>query len=79
MMDDVLLYAFAGAVLGGMTSYLGAVVGSLLVGILIAVVGTYVHFIGGTLSPLVALAVIWVVLLVRPQGLFGTESEHIPW
>jgi branched-chain amino acid transport system permease protein len=79
MLDDVLLYAFAGAVLGGMTSYLGAVIGSLAVGILQALVGTYVTFIGGELSPLVALAIIWVVLLVRPQGLFGTELESLPW
>jgi branched-subunit amino acid ABC-type transport system permease component len=66
-------------VLGGMTSYLGAVIGSLAVGILQALVGTYVTFIGGELSPLVALAIIWVVLLVRPQGLFGTELESLPW
>jgi branched-chain amino acid transport system permease protein len=79
MLDDVLLYAFAGAVLGGMTSYLGAVIGSLAVGILQALVGTYVTAIGGELSPLVALAIIWVVLLVRPQGLFGTELESQPW
>jgi branched-chain amino acid transport system permease protein len=79
MLDDVLLYAFAGAVLGGMTSYLGAVVGSLLVGILQAILGTYVSAIGGELSPLVALGIIWIVLLVRPQGLFGRELEHLPW
>jgi branched-chain amino acid transport system permease protein len=79
MLDDVLLYAFAGAVLGGMTSYLGAVVGSLVVGILQAILGTYVSAIGGELSPLVALGIIWIVLLVRPQGLFGRELEHLPW
>jgi branched-chain amino acid transport system permease protein len=79
MLDNVLLYAFAGAVLGGMTSYLGAVLGSLIVGILQAILGTYVSFIGGELSPLVALGIIWIVLLVRPQGLFGRELESLPW
>jgi branched-chain amino acid transport system permease protein len=79
MMDDVLLYAFAGAVLGGMTSYIGAIVGSLTVGVVLALVTTYVPFIGGDLSLVVAVVLIWAVLLVRPQGLFGRVEEHAPW
>jgi branched-chain amino acid transport system permease protein len=79
MMDDVLLYAFAGAVLGGMTSYVGAIVGSVTVGVVLALVTTYVPFIGGDLGLIVAVVLIWAVLLVRPQGLFGRAEEHAPW
>jgi len=71
LMQPVLLYAFAGAVLGGLDSPLGAVVGSLLLGVLINLIGTYVDWVGTALRLPVALAVILGVLLVRPTGLFG--------
>jgi branched-chain amino acid transport system permease protein len=74
MMQTVLLYAFAAAVLGGMDSPLGAVVGGLAIGVLLNLVGTYVHWVGGELRLGVALAVILSVLLVRPAGLFGRVS-----
>ena len=74
MMQTVLLYAFAAAVLGGMDSPLGAVVGGLLLGVLLNLVGTYVHWIGGELRLATALAVILSVLLVRPAGLFGRTA-----
>ncbi len=70
-MQPVLLYAFAGAVLGGLDSPLGAVVGSLLLGVFINLIGNYVNWIGNALQLPVALAVILGVLLVRPEGLFG--------
>jgi branched-chain amino acid transport system permease protein len=71
LMKPILLYAFAGAVLGGIDSALGAVVGSLLLGVLLNLVGTYVDFVGTQLRLPVALAVILGVLLVKPSGLFG--------
>ena len=74
LMQPVLLYAFAGAVLGGIDSPLGAVVGSLLLGVLVNLIGTYVNFVGTELRLPVALAVILGVLLVRPSGLFGREA-----
>jgi len=74
MMQTVLLYAFAAAVLGGMDSPVGAVVGGLLLGVMLNLVGTYVHWIGGELRLATALAVILAVLLVRPAGLFGRVS-----
>ena len=49
MMQTVLLYAFAAAVLGGMDSPLGAVVGGLVLGVLLNLVGTYVDWVGGEL------------------------------
>lgn len=74
MMQTVLLYAFAAAVLGGMDSPIGAVVGGLLLGVLLNLVGTYVHWIGGELRLATALAVILGVLLLRPSGLFGRAT-----
>jgi branched-chain amino acid transport system permease protein len=74
MMQTVLLYAFAAAVLGGMDSPIGAVVGGLLLGVLLNLAGTYVHWIGGELRLATALAVILAVLLVRPAGLFGRTA-----
>jgi branched-chain amino acid transport system permease protein len=71
MMQSVLLYAFAAAVLGGMDSPVGAVVGGLVLGVLLNLTGTYVHWIGGELRLATALAVILAVLLVRPAGLLG--------
>ena len=69
LMQPVLLYAFAGAVLGGIESPFGAVVGSLLLGVFITLSATY--WIDDALKLPVALAVILGVLLVRPAGLFG--------
>ena len=76
LMQPILLYAFAGAVLGGLDSPLGAVVGTLLLGVLINLLGTYVDWIGSELRLPVALAVILGVLLVRPAGLFGHPAEQ---
>ena len=74
MMQTVLLYAFAAAVLGGMDSPVGAVVGGLVLGVLLNLVGTYVHWVGGELRLATALAVILGVLLLRPSGLFGRAA-----
>jgi branched-chain amino acid transport system permease protein len=71
MMGGILIYAFASATLGGFTSPGGAVVGGLLVGVVENLVGTYVGFIGTELKLTVALAIIIVVLVVKPSGLFG--------
>jgi branched-chain amino acid transport system permease protein len=70
MMGGVLLYAFAGALLGGITSPVGAVVGGLIVGVTENLVGAYL--IASQLKLTVALALIVVVLVLRPNGLFGT-------
>jgi branched-chain amino acid transport system permease protein len=70
MMAGVLLYAFAAALVGGIDSPGGAVVGGLLVGVLENVLGAYV--IGNELKLSVALVLIVGVLLVKPSGLFGT-------
>ena len=71
MMQIVLIYAFAAAVLGGIDSPVGAVVGGLLLGVALNLLGTYVDWVGAELLLPAALLVILVVLLVRPAGLFG--------
>jgi branched-chain amino acid transport system permease protein len=71
MMRAVLIYAFAAAVLGGLTSPAGAVVGGLALGVTLNLLSAYVDFIGTQLRLPVALALILGVLLVRPAGLFG--------
>jgi branched-chain amino acid transport system permease protein len=71
LMLVVLIYSFAAAVLGGIDSPVGAVVGGLILGVLINILGTYVDFIGGELRLPAALAVLLITLLIRPQGLFG--------
>jgi len=70
MMSGILLDAFAAALLGGIDSPGGAVVGGLVVGVLENLLGAFV--IGNELKLVVALVLIVGVLLVRPSGFFGT-------
>jgi branched-chain amino acid transport system permease protein len=71
LMQPILLYAFAAAVLGGLESPVGAVVGGLAIGVFLNLVGQYVHFVTSELRPPFAFAVLLAVLLVKPTGLFG--------
>ena len=70
MMQVVIIYAFAAAVLGGISSPVGAVVGGLLLGVSLNLIGTYAEFLGSELRLPVALAILLLILLVRPSGLF---------
>jgi branched-chain amino acid transport system permease protein len=74
MMLGILLYGFAGAVLGGLNSPGGAVVGGFAVGVLENLVGTYVPYVGPELKLTIALVIIVAVLVVKPGGLFGRVS-----
>src|SRR5688572_23833602 len=71
MMQAILIYAFAAAVLGGIDSPVGAIAGGLLLGVGLNLIGAYVDFVGADLRLPAALLIILVVLLVRPAGLFG--------
>ncbi|SCK10500.1 amino acid/amide ABC transporter membrane protein 1, HAAT family [Variovorax sp. HW608] len=73
MMMSVLVYAFAGALLGGISSPGGAVIGGLLVGVLENLAGAFL--IGNELKLTLALVLIVTVLTVRPVGLFG--QRHV--
>jgi len=70
----VIIYAFAGVTLGGFDSPLGAVVGGLIVGLITETLPYYVDAIGGEFQLMPAFVLILVVLLVRPQGLFGRKE-----
>ena len=70
MMSGILLYAFAAALLGGIDSPGGAVIGGLVVGVAENLLGAFV--IGNELKLVVALVLIVGVLLVRPSGFFGS-------
>src|SRR5579864_3835399 len=71
MMFGVLLYGFAGAVLGGLTSPGGAVLGGFLVGVIENLAGTFIPYFGRELKLTLALILIVFVLMFRPSGLFG--------
>lgn len=74
MMQTVIIYAFAAAVLGGIESPLGAVIGGLIVGVTVNLAGAYLPFVGGDLQLAVALAIIIGVLVLKPNGLLGRPS-----
>jgi branched-chain amino acid transport system permease protein len=69
MMSGILLYGFAGALLGGIDNPWGAVIGGFIVGVLENLLGAYV--IGTELKLTVALVLIVTVLTLKPNGLFG--------
>ncbi len=71
MMLSILLYGFAGAVVGGLTSPFGAVVGGFSVGVIENLAGTFIPYVGRELKFTIALALIVAVLTIRPSGLFG--------
>jgi branched-chain amino acid transport system permease protein len=74
MMVSVVIYALAAATLGGWDSPAGAIVGGLVVGVAESLCATFIGFIGNELKVGVPFAVMAIVLLVRPQGLFGTAA-----
>lgn len=71
LMDNVAVYAFAAAVLGGFGSIPGAVVGGLLIGIVSNLVAGY---LSTNLQLTLVFLLIVVLLYARPQGLFGSRS-----
>ncbi|MDH5561508.1 MAG: branched-chain amino acid ABC transporter permease [Deltaproteobacteria bacterium] len=68
MMWDPLLKGFAAAVMGGMTSLGGAVVGAYIVGIIENFFGTFISI---EFKSVVAFSIIVIMLCVKPSGLFG--------
>jgi branched-chain amino acid transport system permease protein len=74
MMQAILLYSFAAAVLGGLESPAGSVIGGLLLGVFLNLTGQYVGFATSELRLPIAFAVLLVVLLMKPTGLFGRKQ-----
>ena len=71
MMAGILLYAFAGALLGGIDNPLGAVLGGFAVGVIENLGGAYL--VGTELKLTLALVIIVAVLTVKPTGLMGRK------
>jgi branched-chain amino acid transport system permease protein len=74
MLDNALVYALAAVILGGLTSPFGVVVAAWIIGVLENLAAVYVPFIGFDLKVAVPFILIFVVLIVRPQGLFGRKT-----
>lgn len=72
-MDSVVVFGFVAAVLGGLDSPVGSVLGGVVLGISLSFVSGY---IGSELVPLAALLILIGVLLVRPGGLFSHTVER---
>ena len=72
-MDSVVVFGFVAAVLGGLDSPVGAVIGGLLLGVSLSVVSGYV---GSELVALSALLILMLVLLLKPGGLFSHAAER---
>jgi branched-chain amino acid transport system permease protein len=71
--DPILISGFVAAVLGGLDSPPGAVIGGLVLGLALSYVSGYE---GSALAPLAALLILVIVLLVRPRGLFSSARER---
>jgi branched-chain amino acid transport system permease protein len=75
MMQSVIIYAFAAAVMGGIDSPVGAVVGGLALGVMLALIGAYLPALAD-LRLALSLLLIVVLLVVRPSGLFGQHQAR---
>jgi branched-chain amino acid transport system permease protein len=71
--DSILIYGFVAAVLGGLDSPLGAIVGGVILGLVLSYVSGYE---GAALAPLAALVVLIATLMIRPSGLFSSARER---
>ena len=72
-MDTIFVFGFTAAVIGGLDSPVGAVTGGLLLGLALSYAGGYLPS-GANLVPAVALGILVVVLMVRPDGLFSATK-----
>ena len=70
-MDSIFVLGFTAAVIGGLDSPVGAVVGGLILGVALNYVGGY---LGANLVPIFGLAALIVILMLRPTGLFATST-----
>jgi branched-chain amino acid transport system permease protein len=71
-MDEVFIFGFTGAIVGGLDSPWGSVVGGLLMGLVL----TFVGYVSPDLETLAGLAILTAILMVRPQGLFSGHRER---
>ncbi|MCO1658995.1 branched-chain amino acid ABC transporter permease [Pseudonocardia humida] len=74
MLDNALVYALAAVILGGLSSPVGVVVAAWIIGVLENLAAVYIPLIGYDLKVAVPFILIFVVLVIRPQGLFGRKT-----
>ena len=74
LMLPLLIYAFAAVTLGGFDSLGGAILGGVAIAVIETMAGGYLDFVGSELAQTTALVTIIVILLVRPNGLFGSRK-----
>jgi branched-chain amino acid transport system permease protein len=72
-MDSIFVLGFTAAVIGGLDSPVGAVVGGLILGVALNYVGGY---LGSNLVPIFGLAALIVILMLRPTGLFAASTSR---
>jgi branched-chain amino acid transport system permease protein len=72
-MDSIFVLGFTAAVIGGLDSPVGAVVGGLILGVALNYVGGY---LGSNLVPIFGLAALIVILMIRPSGLFSAGTSR---
>jgi branched-chain amino acid transport system permease protein len=72
-MDSIFVLGFTAAVIGGLDSPVGAVVGGLILGVALNYVGGY---LGSNLVPIFGLAALIVILMIRPSGLFSVSASR---
>ena len=72
--DQLFVYAFTVAIVGGLDSPVGAVVAGLAVGVILTFVTA---FAGATFAPIAIVLILLVVLLARPQGLFAAREARV--
>jgi branched-chain amino acid transport system permease protein len=72
-MDSIFVLGFTAAVIGGLDSPIGAIVGGLILGVALNYVGGY---LGADLVPLFGLGALVLVLMVRPAGLFSPRAAR---
>jgi branched-chain amino acid transport system permease protein len=71
-MDEVFIFGFTGAIMGGLESLWGSVVGGLVIGLVL----TFVGYFSPDLETLAGLIILTAILMVRPQGLFSSRQER---
>lgn len=72
-MDEVLVFGFTGAIIGGLESPIGAVIGAVGVGLALSYVSGY---LGSDLAPLGGFVILIAVLMIRPQGIFSFGRQR---
>ena len=71
----VAISAFPAVILGGLESIPGAIIGGLAIGVIENLAGGYLDsIVGGGVKDITPFAVLFLVLMIRPYGLFGTKE-----